>query len=268
MNKLVALLLGIALCAPAYSNPSLTTVAPENTIYIPVIQNGEVVGSITGPIEEAKTTEEIIEESMPAVVSVEMPHFVYNVWTGAISVGESLGSGFFINDKGHIITNAHVVDTAFVTQDGPPDAKITWQVDGSTVSAYAEILAVSEEDDVALLKLKDNQQSPAYLEFGSSADVRIGASTIVLGHPLREMWSASTGIISGKDRKWGGKAKLLQTDAAVNFGNSGGPAIDSKGQVIGMTVGIKTNSWFGTFSGLGYIIPEKYINEFLDKYRI
>lgn len=273
MKKLVALLLGLCLFAfPIYGEPSSVNKSTAPAVVLPPLVIGVI--SIPTPVKKPteKSLEDVIEEAMKSVVSVEVTHLIYDMWTGDIETGESLGAGFFINDKGHLLTNVHVINSDFVTKGGVhPDPIIKWQVDGATVSAKAEILAIDKKMDVALLKLRDKQDSPTHLEFGSSKDIRIGASLIILGHPLREMWSASTGIVSAKDRKWGDKedgTKLIQTDAAVNFGNSGGPVLDSEGQVIGMTVGLRTNAWFGTFSGLGYLIPEKDINDFLDKYRI
>ena len=258
MQKLATLALGFLLfISPAYSNPELTTVAPDTITFI-----------ASEDVEE-KTTEEIIEESMPAVVSVEVSHWGYNMFTDEISVVESLGAGFFINDKGHFITNAHVIETSFRTQDGLPDPIVTWEVDGATVTAKAELLAVDLINDIALLKLRDNQKSPHYLEFGSSEELKAGAKVIALGHPIGEMWSASDGIISAKEReRREGADGLIQTTAPINPGNSGGPLINKEGKVIGMNVGIKTLSWFPVFSGLGYSIPSDTINKFLDKYRI
>lgn len=265
MKKLVTLTLGIFLFGLPLNSETLN-IETSTDMITPFVVAEERAYSAT----KEKTVIDVIETALPAVVSVEMDHWGYNPWSGELFVGKSIGTGFFINQKGHLITNAHVIETSFQTRTGTPDPVITWRTeDGIEVVTTAEVLAVDYKRDIALLKLRNSQSSPAYLEFGSSDDLKLGTSVIALGHPLGEKWSASTGIISGKNREWTyTDVTLLQTTAPINPGNSGGPLLDKDGKVIGMNVGIKTSSWDPVFTGLGYSIPEKIINEFLDKYRI
>ncbi len=166
-------------------------------------------------------------------------------------VQEALGSGVVINDRGDILTCLHVVA-------GSSEIKITF-ADGTTSSA--SILSKQPENDIAVL-LADHppaQIFPATL--GNPRSMRVGDEAYVVGNPFGLYGSMSAGVISGFDRSFQPKNSsqklegLIQIDAAVNPGNSGGPLLNRYGEVIGIIEGIASPSDQEFFIGIGFAVP-------------
>lgn len=166
--------------------------------------------------------------------------------------GQATGTGFFINDQGHIITNAHVVNEAkAVTIQIPSFGKRQLGV---------EIVGVSPDRDMALLKLNSDDLERVkkelgkipYLPLGDSDRVKRASEIMTLGYPLgQQSLKSTTGVVSGRESVSG--RQYIQIDAAINPGNSGGPSVDPSGNVVGInTAGIMEAQ------NVGYIIP---INE-------
>ncbi|TDI82348.1 MAG: trypsin-like serine protease [Caldithrix sp.] len=172
---------------------------------------------------------------------------------------KSLGSGFLISSDGFILTNEHVVNNA--------SEIVVVLSDGSTHNA--EIVGSDYITDIALIKIEGNNYK--YIRFGDSEDVIIGEWVIALGNPfgLFEINSKPTvtvGVVSAVDRDFGRQSNervyqdMIQTDAAINQGNSGGPLVNSLGEVIGMNTFIYTGSNYNTGSiGLGFALPSNHI---------
>ena len=171
------------------------------------------------------------------------------------SVSSSGGSGFIVSKDGYIITNHHVVDgggsITVITTDG---------------TEYAATLVGSDDaNDVALLKVNALNLRPVTL--GSSADLMVGDQVAAIGNPLGELTSTMTvGYISAKGRDIttdGFAINMLQTDAAINSGNSGGPLFNMRGEVVGITTAkYSGNSASGaSIEGIGFAIP---IDDVLD----
>ena len=142
-----------------------------------------------------------------------------------VSVGTdvSQGSGFIIDDEGYIVTNAHVLSGAHY-------ARILTYESDNWVSA--QLIGYNENMDVAILKITGNYDS---LEFADSDNVKIGEKAIALGNPLGLSFSVSQGIVSAVNREGpNGLDVYLQIDTPLNAGNSGGPLINSEGDVIGI----------------------------------
>lgn len=166
--------------------------------------------------------------------------------------GRGSGTGFFINDKGDLITNAHVVNQASaVYVQIPSQGKEQFE---------AEILCFNPDRDLALLRLKPADVERVkrslgkikYLSFGDSDLVKRGSEVITLGFPLGQGGlKSTTGIVSGRESVGG--RQYIQIDAPINPGNSGGPCLNSKGEVIGINTAKITEA-----ENVGYIIP---INE-------
>ncbi len=172
---------------------------------------------------------------------------------------KSLGSGFLISSEGFILTNEHVVSNA--------SEILVVLSDGSTHNA--EIVGSDYITDIALIKIEGNNYD--YIRFGDSENVIIGEWVIALGNPfgLFEINSKPTvtvGVVSAIDRDFGRQSNdrvyqdMIQTDAAINQGNSGGPLVNSLGEVIGMNTFIYTGSDYNTGSiGLGFALPSNHI---------
>ncbi|MDN8617460.1 Do family serine endopeptidase [Variovorax ginsengisoli] len=154
-----------------------------------------------------------------------------------------LGSGFIVSSNGVILTNAHVVRDAQEVVVKLTDRR----------EFKAKVLGVDPKTDVAVLKI-DARNLPT-LSIGNSRDLKVGQWVLAIGSPFGFANSVSAGVVSAKGRALPGDGYVpfIQTDAAVNPGNSGGPLIDSRGEVVGITSQIFTGS--GGFQGLSFAIP-------------
>ena len=168
---------------------------------------------------------------------------------------KNLGSGVIISSDGYIITNSHVIENA--------DEIIVSMSEGKTYNA--EIIGSDDLTDIALIKI--NEVNLPNVQFGDSDNLIIGEWVIALGNPLglfdiSNKPTATVGILSGKGMDFGQKESgrvyqdMLQTDASINSGNSGGPLVNSDGNVIGINTFIMTNSNYKSGSiGIGFAIP-------------
>lgn len=152
-----------------------------------------------------------------------------------------VGSGFILSQDGYVMTNAHVVDDAdsiYVTLTDNREFK-------------AKLIGVDERTDVAILKI-DADKLPT-VEIGDSNHVRVGEWVVAIGSPFGLDNTVTAGIVSAKGRDTGDYLPFIQTDVAVNPGNSGGPLIDMQGQVIGINSQIYSRT--GGFMGISFAIP-------------
>jgi len=189
------------------------------------------------------TPSQVYSRNVSALVAV------YARYESAEGYGQSVGSGFLISADGYIVTNYHVVENSaqvsVTTQDGKDYA--------------AQVIGYDASNDVALLKI-DGKNLP-FAVLGSSDKVKVGDQVAVIGNPLGDLTASLTvGYISAKDRlinSDGSAINMLQTDAAINAGNSGGPMFNMNGEVIGIiTAKFSGDSGTGaTVEGLGFAIP-------------
>ena len=165
------------------------------------------------------------------------------------------GSGFVLDDRGYIATNAHVVTAE--TNDAERAEQVFVEFsDGNRVPA--EIVGTDPNADVALLKVDPDGLSLTPLPLGHSEAIDVGQPVAAIGSPFGERQSLSVGVVSAIDRNIQsltrfGIGNAIQTDAAINPGNSGGPLLDARGRVIGINAQIKSQSGGG--EGVGFAIP-------------
>jgi len=177
---------------------------------------------------------------------------------------KSLGSGFIISSDGFVLTNSHVIEDA--------EEVVVTLSDGT--DHQAEIVGVDRTSDIALLKLEGKDYP--FLEFGDSDDIIIAEWVIALGNPfglfdISKKPTATVGVVSGLDLDFGQQESgrvyqdMIQTDASINSGNSGGPLLNAVGEVIGINTFIFTGSRFSEGSiGIGFAIP---INRAISVYK-
>jgi len=168
--------------------------------------------------------------------------------------GGGIGSGFVYDDKGHILTNNHVVENT---------DKITVTFHDGT-EASATVVGTDDKSDVAVSKV-DNTSYPA-LKVGDSGALKVGDLVMAIGSPFELSQSVTTGIISATERNTVGINQFesfLQTDAAINPGNSGGPLVNMDGEVIGVNSAIVTGSRGN--DGIGFAIPIKMAANIADQ---
>jgi serine protease Do len=156
-------------------------------------------------------------------------------------VQRGVGSGFIISDDGYVLTNAHVVE-------GADEVNVTLT---DRREFKAKVLGADRRSDVALLKV-DARNLPS-LRMGDSSKIRVGEWVIAIGSPFNLENTVTAGIISAKARDTGDYLPLIQSDVAVNPGNSGGPLINMRGEVIGINSQIATLS--GAYNGISFAVP-------------
>jgi len=162
--------------------------------------------------------------------------------------GPGGGSGFVVDEAGHIVTNQHVVE-------GAEEISVRF-ADG--VRREAEVVGQDPSTDVAVIKVEAPKEALEPLTLGDSNSVGVGEPVIAIGNPLNVGISVTTGIVSGLGRPIKAPNNYtindaVQTDAAINPGNSGGPLLDSRGTVIGVNAQIASES--GGFEGVGFAVP-------------
>jgi 2-alkenal reductase len=211
---------------------------------MPVTPRGELA-----PGEKAAV--ELFQRVSPSVVQVvgASPEAAL----GNMSEGVHSGTGFVWDAAGHIVTNNHVVQGA---------SEIAIRFASGRV-APAEVMGVAPTYDLAVLRLRSVQELPPPVMIGRSADLQVGQAAFAIGNPFGFDQSLTTGVISALKRRLptsGGReiSGVVQTDAAVNPGNSGGPLLDSAGRVIGVNTAIFSPS--GANAGVGFAIPIDVVN--------
>jgi len=214
-----------------------------------VVSNGHTastVGEITPLYSKSLSLIEIFEKSEPGVVRVNVQrNEIENETNG-------LGSGFVFDKKGHIITNAHVVD----------DTKkvVVTFLDGRSYNA--EIIGIDEFTDLAVIKVNADLTLLQPLPLGDSSNLKVGESIAAIGNPFGLSGSMTSGIVSQLGRLLPSGSgysipDVIQTDAAINPGNSGGPLLNMRGEVVGINTAIQSAT--GEFTGVGFAIPSQTV---------
>ena len=167
----------------------------------------------------------------------------------------ALGSGFVVSGDGIIVTNNHVID-------GADEIEIEFY---SGDRLPAKVIGTDPNTDIAVLKVESDEPL-AFVEFGDSDTSRVGDWVLALGNPLGQGFSASTGIVSARNRELSGTYDdYLQTDAAINRGNSGGPLFNMDGQVVGVNTAILSPS--GGSIGIGFSMASNVVSKVVDQLR-
>ena len=205
----------------------------------------------------------IYNRDAPGVVTVISVFGAGGAIGSAVNGGQAVqGSGFVISGGGEIVTNAHVVTTAVGATLSRASAVYVQFADGNRVPA--RIVGADPNADVALLEINPAGLSLRPLALGSSASLAVGAPVAALGSPFGQAGSLSVGVISATNRSIqslnGTNAQnafsipgAIQTDAAINHGNSGGPLVDAAGAVIGINSQIASSTGGG--EGVGFAVP-------------
>jgi len=223
---------------------------------------------------EVLSTEEIVQKVLPSVVGVESQFTVTSMNNGyyygfgdmpSTSSATGTGTGVVITDDGYIVTNAHVIYDSEYGAGLASSIKVRMSDDNSY---DAEVIGYDTDCDLAVLKIDAEELTPA--EFGDSDSLMLGESVIAIGNPLGFdlMNTVTSGIVSGLNRNITINDKamnLIQTDTAINSGNSGGPLINKRGQVIGINSS-KMSSSYGSASieGIGFAIPSNETSRIID----
>jgi S1-C subfamily serine protease len=254
----VAVLAALAGCGGG-KNKSASTTTPttpqtQTTAQTPAPPND------TGP-RRAFDPETIYKTRAPGVVTV--------ISVGSSLASESLGSGFVVDPQGYIATNAHVVTTPAGTK-----ARQVFVQFGDGNRLDARIVGADLDADVALLKVDPSQMKGGakvvVLPLGATSTLQVGDPVAAIGSPFGEPQSLSVGVVSALNRDIESLTNFaignaIQTDAAINHGNSGGPLLDSGGAVVGINSQIRSTSGGG--EGVGFAIPVETAKRSIEQLR-
>lgn len=251
------------------------------------VLGGGLMGGIVGyyvlqsnpapsPISVPQQTSAINPSSQPAVTNVTLNSesavidAVRNVEPAVVTVvnnlssssgpfgsseGQASGSGVIIDAEGHIITNNHVVE-------GQRSLYVIY-VDGT--KAEAHIVGTDPLSDIAVLQV--DGKMPAVAAWGDSDKLQLGETVIAIGSPLGNYrGSVTVGVVGGVNRRVAEQENLIQTDAAINHGNSGGPLINLLGQIVGInTLVVRDSSGGSVAEGLGFAVPSAIVKSVADQ---
>ena len=199
-------------------------------------------------LTESKTLSliEIFEKTEPGVVRINTHKNQTENEVG------SVGSGFVFDKKGHIITNAHVIEDATKT--------VVTFLDGRSYNA--KIIGIDKHTDIGVIKVNADLKLLHPLSLGDSSNLQVGEPITAIGNPFGLSGSMTSGIISQMGRLLPSSGQfsipdVIQTDAAINPGNSGGPLLNMRGEIVGINTAIQSST--GEFTGVGFAIPSQTV---------
>jgi S1-C subfamily serine protease len=200
-----------------------------------------------GLTDDESRTINIYRSASPGVANINTKTVENDVFMRPVAM-EGAGSGFVIDARGYLLTNYHVIE-------GADSIEVTL---GDKSQFSATVVGSDSRNDVALLKVDPKGKPLTALPLGDSANLLVGQSVLAIGNPFRFSSTLTTGVISALGRQVQTDEQTfideaIQTDAAINQGNSGGPLLNSRGEVIGINSAIYTPS--GTTAGIGFAIP-------------
>lgn len=241
-----------------------------------LIGNRSSITQVSSPVSNTINVENysgtainVANKVLPSIVGIKVEYSVNSIFYRQSSTATATGSGIIISDDGYILTNNHIVDTSSSNSSSYDSFysvteanKVTVKLYGDETEYEATIVGTDSQTDLAVIKIDKTGLTPA--ELGDSDSVQVGEFAMAIGNPLGMDTSVTCGIISAKDREIqdsdGKTFKLIQTDAAINSGNSGGALVNADGKVIGLnTLKIASTG----VEGMGFAIP---INSTIDIY--
>lgn len=227
-------------------------------------ENSEIsTNSLISLASYSEATTAIAKKVQPSIVGIKVEYTVNSLFGGASNATAS-GSGIIVTENGYILTNNHVISTAsadgFYQLSEATSLRVYLYNDNTPYTAT--VVGTDELTDLAVIKIDKTGLTPA--ELGNSDSVEVGAFAMAIGNPLGFESSVTTGTVSAVNREIkdsdGRKFVLIQTDAAINAGNSGGALVNSYGQVVGINT-LKLSG--DDIEGIGFAIP---INSTTDVY--
>ncbi len=235
----------LALLAVSVAQPYVTRLLLTDTAPRPVAARGDLS-------EAEQSIIELFERVSPSVVQVVGRQGGRNLFDED-NAGVQSGTGFVWDGAGNIVTNNHVVN-------GTTEVAVRLATGGALA---ADIVGTAPNYDLAVIRLRNPQTASRPVAIGSSADLKIGQFAFAIGNPFGLDQSLTFGVISALHRRLPTSSghqitNVIQTDAAVNPGNSGGPLLDSSGRVVGVNTAIISPS--GSSAGIGFAIPMDVVN--------
>lgn len=230
------------------TNPSSSTTNTNS--------NSSINTSLISLTNYSETGTYVAQKVLPSVVGIRVEYSVSSIfYRNMTNTATAEGSGIIISEDGYILTNNHIINTSSNSSyyEVGKANKVTVTLYQDETEYEATIVGTDEETDLAVLKIDKTGLTAA--ELGNSSSVQVGEFAMAIGNPLGMQSSVSSGMISAVNRKVTSEGKtytLIQTDTAINSGNSGGALVNSKGQIIG----VNTLKMSGSgIEGMGFAIP-------------
>ena len=210
------------------------------------------------------STSEIVAQTIPSVVYIFMERMLDSgsdefggLMPSLPQPSNGVGTGFFINDEGYIVTNAHVV------KDSSSLKIFYWE--SPLEYGEAEIIGIDEIADIAVIKI-DPEGPTQFVKWADSENLQMGDDVIAIGHGLSMPWAVTKGIISYTDRQPDKSKPMItynQSDTVINQGNSGGPLFNMCGEVVGVNTLLYSRT--GAFAGVGFSVPSTLAKRSVDQ---
>lgn len=262
------LVISVAFGIPAIKNSilNISTAKTEETSSLPSLTSNTGSVQTVSLSNYSDTAIYSANKVLPSIVGITVEYTVTsNFMQGISQLAQAQGSGIIISNDGYILTNNHIINStdSSVYYEVSKATKVYVYLYNDTTPYEAKIIGTDEQTDLAVIKIEKNDLTAA--ELGDSDSIKIGEFAMAIGNPLGMQSSVTSGIISAVNRTVTGENgttyTLIQTDAAINSGNSGGALVNSEGKVIG----INTLKLSGTgVEGMGFAIP---INDTIDIYK-
>lgn len=198
--------------------------------------------------EDERNTIDVVKKSANSVVFITNIQRVKGFFFQEEQVARGTGSGFVWDNRGHIVTNYHVIEDGDMFSVTLPDQQ----------QRRARLVGIEENKDIAVLRIEGDVKDLQPLTAGASKTLLVGQKVVAIGNPFGFDHTVTTGIVSALGRQMMGIGgvtirDMIQTDASINPGNSGGPLLNSDGELIGMNTMIYSRT--GTSSGIGFAVP-------------
>jgi len=204
--------------------------------------------SLSALTEDEQNTIDVVKKSANSVVFITNIQRVQGFFYQEEQVARGSGSGFVWDNRGHIVTNYHVIEDGDLFTVTLPDQQ----------QRRARLVGIEENKDIAVLRIEGDLKDLQPLKAGVSKTLLVGQKVVAIGNPFGFDHTVTTGIVSALGRQMMGIGgvtirDMIQTDASINPGNSGGPLLNSDGELIGMNTMIYSRT--GTSSGIGFAVP-------------
>lgn len=240
------------LCFESNNNSSKLHIAPEN-YYKNVSLSGSVTDFSAAAENTINTVVHVKNVTVYNVPSNPLMEFFYGYQGGGQQTQVGTGSGVIISEDGYIVTNNHVVKDA-------SEIEITMN---NNKSFKAKLVGTDSKMDIALLKIQSTEKLP-YATFGNSDTIKVGEWVLAVGNPYNLTSTVTAGIVSAKARDLSnnGIQSFIQTDAAVNPGNSGGALVNTRGELVGINTMISSQT--GSYVGYSFAVPSNLTRKIVE----
>lgn len=250
-----SLVIGTCFCIPSVKEKLLNTTYKNDTVSTSSSTSNESI-NLVSLSNFSDTAVGVAKAVQPSVVGIKVEYNVNTIFSKQATTATASGSGVIISADGYILTNNHIVNSTSSSSyyQLSEATKVTVNLYGDDTKYEATIIGTDSETDLAVIKIKKEGLTPA--KIGNSDELQVGEFVMAIGNPLGMQNSVTSGIVSALNRvvndEDGTNYVLIQTDAAINSGNSGGALVNSKGEVVG----INTLKLSGTgIEGMGFAIP-------------